>query len=569
MGPAKGQHKAPFRLVGNCKGLEPLELTPEQEGQMRDGTTQVQPRRQLMRWYFEQKLGVSQRRMDNAWMRATKAFWLQLLNKGHTRVSRDSMLGGIDALVWFSIARVFAPDSPLYPEYPFGKHPVHDENAPMSQEFDRMRRKLAVSLALFGSRTRAPPAVPRDLTFEDFKTWIVKDGLWGIVTIYATNEYSNPLPPPFQRPQTFASATAASTGHIATETVTTVNANTGTTLFSFGNQNFTTVPKYKPRKGCSEKVKALWEDSASFGWARCPSALLPGPFQVIVPHVPELFQLPQSHEVIRCIPQSRAIVRRQHYTRFSHVNGLTVVHKYAIGPDLDDGDIRDIDQQTADDMKGLWRITLNWALAVWSGNMIRLEEWLEMARQNVYPPMKGHDSALVIYMDLIEASHRHNLDTLDELIKRTNSIKTLFGPSERSRETLRGEVAKIQQNKQRSYTDRVNDMAELVFKDQGRLPRLGTNSPFEQHLLTAMWAISQSNRESAAGSSVSDEKDMWPTVLRVSKVVLKRIVNENIRKPKTDPDVEPEANPETSARPGAAAPPVFSFWANTHLPSKK
>jgi hypothetical protein len=556
---------APFRLVGNGKGLEPFVLTPEQERQMHDGATQVKPRRELMRWYFEQKLGALQDSMDYVWMCTTRQFWLNLLNKGHTRVSRDSMLREIDAKVWDILAEFFTAESPLLPEYPFGKVPAHDESAPMSQEFDKMREKMTLPLVPDGSRTCAPPIPPRDLEIEEFQDWIVENGLWGIVTIDTTNKYSNPLPPPVQKPQTFASVAAASTGNNQIEKAATVGANTGTT--SVGNQKFTVVVRNKPRKGCSEKVKVLWEDYALFECAKCPSELLPGPFQVIVPHVPELFQLPQGQEVIRCNPNSRAIVRRQHYTDIPHRNSKTVVHRYAFGPDLNDGDIQDIDQQTANSLIGLWRITLNWALAVWSGNMIRFEEWLEMTTQNIHPLLNGHEWGA--YLDLIEVSYKYDLGSQDGLIKRTTAIKAFFKPIEKTRETLSREVAKIQQNKQRSYTDRVNDMAELVFKDQGRLPKLGTNSPLKQHLLTTMRVISQSNTESPSGSSVSDEKDMWPTVLRVSKVVLKRIANENVRKPKTDPDVEPGANPETSARPRAAAPPVFSFWANTHLPSKK
>ncbi|CAI6061996.1 unnamed protein product [Clonostachys chloroleuca] len=404
--------------------------------------------------------------MDYVWMCTTRQLWLNLLNKGHTRVSRDSMLGEIDAKVWDILADFFTTDSPLLPEYPFGEHPAHDESAPMSREFDKMREKMTIPLVPDGSRTCAPPIPPRDLEIEEFQAWIVEDGLWGIVTIDATNEYSNPLPP--------------------------------------------AAPRHKFRKGCSEKVKALT-------------------FSSIVPHVPELFQLPQSHEVIRCIPQSRAIVRRQHYTGLSLRNRKTVVvDRYVIGPDLDDGDIRDIDQQTANDMKGLWRSILNWALAMWSGNVIRFDEWLETTRQNIYPLINRHE--LGVFMDLIEVSHEHNLDTLDGLTKRTNSIKTLFGASERSRKTLRKEVAKILQNQQRSSTDLVNDLAELAFKDQDCLPRLGTNSPFEQHLLTTMWVISQSNKESAAGSSVGGEQDMWPTVQRVTTVVLKHIVDKSIRR---------------------------------------
>ncbi|CAG9989442.1 unnamed protein product [Clonostachys byssicola] len=492
-GPANGQHLAPFRLVGNGKGLEPFELTPEQEGQMRDGTTQVKPRRELMRWYFAQKLGALQDTMDHVWMCTTRQLWLNLLNKGHTRVSRDSILGEIDAKVWDILAEFFTADSPLLPEYPFGEHPAHDESAPMSQEYEKMREKMAVPLVPGGSRTCAPPIPPKDMEIKEFRDWIVEEGLWGIVTIDATNEYSTPLPP--------------------------------------------AVPRHKLRKGCSERVKALWEDSACFEWAKCPSVLLPGRFQVIVPHVPELFHLPQSHEVIRCIPQSRAIVRRQHYTGFYlHNRKTVVVDKYAIGPDLDDGDIRDIDQQTANDMKGLWQSILNWALMVWSGNVIRFEEWSEMTRQNIDPFINRHE--LVIYIDLIKASHEHNLATLDGLIKRTNSIKALFKASERSRETLGREVATILQNKQRSSADRENDMSELALKGQDCLPRFGTNSPFEQHLLNTMWVISQSNKEGAACNSVSGEQDMWPTVRRVTAVVLKRIVVQNIRKPMTIPNVE-------------------------------
>ncbi|CAH0056150.1 unnamed protein product [Clonostachys solani] len=344
-GPANGQHPAPFRLVGSGKGLGPFELTPEQERQMRDGATQFKPRRQLMRWYFEQKLGVLQGTMDHIWMCTTRTLWLLLLNKGHTRVSRDSILGEIDAKV---IVEVFAADSLLFPEYPFGKHPGHDESAPMSQEFDKMREKMAVSLVLHGSRTRAPPIHPRDLTVEEFRAWIVENGLWGIVTNDATNEYSDPLPLPFQKPQTFASAAAASTGNTEIERAVTVDVSTGTT--SIGN---------KSRKGCSEKVKALWEDLAFFEWAKCPSALLPGHYQVIVPHVPELFQLPQGQEVIRCILKTRAIVRRQYYTVVFHSNNQTLVHRYAIGPDLDDGDVQHINRQTANDLADCTQLGLS------------------------------------------------------------------------------------------------------------------------------------------------------------------------------------------------------------------
>ncbi|VUC25512.1 unnamed protein product [Clonostachys rosea] len=517
-GPGRGQEAVPFWLLGISMGVAPFELTPEQEAQIRDGATQVKPRRQLMRWFFEQKLGVLQCTVDYIWMSTTRTFWTRQLSKGHTRVSRDSMLEEIDARVWDIIVDTFtaerrlfalypfAPESSLFLACPFGDHPSHDETAAMSQEFDKFRERMGVPLVPDGSRTlRARPHMLEKLTDEEFRDWMRENELAGIISTDATNKYSDPFFPP-------------------------------------GVRN-------KPRKDCSEKVKAIWEARAPFSGAHCPTDLLPGPFQVVVPHVPKLFKLPHDQDSIRYLPESRVIMRRQHFTDVFPHSSQSAVHRYAIGPDLDERDIQDMDQETVGHVFALWQIILRWALAVWSGAMIRFEEWLIMVDMRVYPGISEPRFTFFVHVDLIEASQKYDLGTLNGLVNRTGVIEELFKSSEKTRQTLATKVAKIQQNKERSYFDRVNDMVELVFEGQGRLPRLETNSPFEQHLLTVMWVISQSKGGTGTGSSVSAEEDMWPTVKKVGQLVFRRIVRANYEGPFTLDETTLEAS-ASRKRPG-------------------